>query len=51
VRVPPFSGQAITTLLILLVCGGLVIYPVVFLVEGAAVAVSFAGEHCALLDT
>ena len=35
VRVPPFSGQAIVTLLILLVCGGLVLYPVVFLAEEA----------------
>ena len=34
-RVPPFSAQAIVTLLILLVCGGLVVYPVVFLVEAA----------------
>src|SRR6266700_872655 len=30
---PPFSAQAIATLLILLVCGGLVIYPVLFLAE------------------
>jgi iron(III) transport system permease protein len=30
---PPLSAQAIATLLILLVCGGLVIYPVLFLVE------------------
>jgi hypothetical protein len=36
VRVPPpFSAQAIATLLILIVCGALVIYPVVFLVEAA----------------
>ena len=35
VRVPPFSGQAIVTLLILLVCGGLVLYPVVFLAAEA----------------
>ena len=34
-RVPPFSAQAIVTLLILLVCGGLVLYPVVFLAEEA----------------
>jgi iron(III) transport system permease protein len=33
--VPPFSTQAIVTLLILLVCGGLVVYPMVFLVEAA----------------
>ena len=35
VRVPPFSAQAIATLVILLVCGGLVLYPVVFLIEAA----------------
>ena len=34
-RVRGVSTQAIATLLILIVCGGLVIYPVVFLVEAA----------------
>ena len=32
---PPFSGQAIATLLILVMCGGLVIYPVLFLAEAS----------------
>ena len=32
---PPFSAQAIATLLILVVCGGLVIYPVLFLAEAS----------------
>jgi iron(III) transport system permease protein len=35
VRVPRISVQAIVTLMILMVCGGLVVYPVVFLVEAA----------------